>query len=103
MIRIKTVFSILFLVFIYNSSLYADPENSCHDQEFWKEEDALIEKNPYDIEVPALYELRIGLYIKVDGGGITLDQATEIFESTRAAIIKKRAVDGQRENDRQTL
>jgi hypothetical protein len=38
MIRIKTVFTLLFLVFIY-----------------------------------------IGLYIKVDGGGITLDQTTEIF------------------------
>ncbi len=65
--------------------------------------DELVEKNPNDIEVQALHALRIGLCAKVDRGGITLDQATEIFESAREAIIQKRKEDQKREGDRQKL
>jgi hypothetical protein len=63
----------------------------------------LVEKNPNDMEVQALHALRIGLCIKVDRGGITLDQATEIFESAREAIIQKRKEDLKRKQDRQKL
>ena len=55
------------------------------------------------MEVQALHALRIGLCVKVDKGGITLDQATEIFESAREAIIQKRKEDQKREQDRQKL
>jgi len=97
MIRIKTVFIILFLVFIYTNSLYADPENYCRDQESWEEWDTIIEKNPDDMQVQALHALRIGLCVKVDRGEITLDQATEIFEAARETIVEKREVDEQQE------
>jgi hypothetical protein len=75
----------------------------CGFEKSWKEWDALIEKNPNDMEVQALHALRIGLCTKVDRGGITLDQATEIFESAREAIIQKRKEDQKREKDKQKL
>jgi hypothetical protein len=74
-----------------------------YSEKSWKEWDALVEKNPNDMEVQALHGLRIGLCIKVDRGGITLDQATEIFESAREAIIQKRKEDQKRKGDRQKL
>jgi hypothetical protein len=59
--RITTALIILFLVFAFNNSPYAEPKNYCHDEESWKEWDALVEKNPNDMEVQALHALRIGL------------------------------------------
>ncbi len=97
------MFLSLWLIFVFHGVLYAESENYCHDKESWKEWDALVEKNPNDTEVQALHALRIGLCVKVDKGGITLEQATEIFESAREAIIQKRKEDQKREQDRQKL
>jgi hypothetical protein len=83
--------------------LFAESENYCHDQESWNEWDALVAKNPNDTEVQALHAQRIGLCAKVDRGGITLDQATEIFESAREAIIQKRKEDQKREKEGRKL
>jgi hypothetical protein len=55
------------------------------------------------MEVQALHAIRIGLCVKVDKGGITLDQATEIFESAREAIIEKRKADEKRQKDKRKL
>jgi hypothetical protein len=91
----------LFLVFC--SFIYAESENYCHDEKSWKEWEALIDKNPNDMEVQALHALRVGLCVKVDRSEITLEQATQIFESAREAIIQKRKEDQKREQDRQKL
>jgi hypothetical protein len=99
----KIMFLSLFLIFTVHSVSFAESENYCHDDKSWKVWDALVEKNPNDMEVQALHALRIGLCAKVDRGGITLDQATEIFESAREAIIQKRKEDLKREQDRQKL
>jgi hypothetical protein len=102
--KIKTMaFIILFSVFALSNSTYAEPQNYCHDEESWKEWDELVEKNPNDDEVQTLHALRIGLCAKVDRGGITLERATEIFESAREAIIQKRKEDQKRKKDRQKL
>jgi hypothetical protein len=93
----------LSLILVFCSLVYAESENYCHDEKSWKEWDALVEKNPSDMEVQALHALRIGLCVKVDKGEITLEQATEIFESAREAIIQKRKEDEKREQDRQKL
>ena len=93
----------LCLIFAVHSVSFAESENYCHDKESWKKWEALVEKNPNDMEVQTLHALRIGLCVKVDRGGITLDQATEIFESAREAIIQKRKEDQKREQDRQKL
>jgi len=101
--RITTIFLLLFMVLAFNNSPSAETKNYCHDEKSWKEWDALVEKNPNDIEVQALHALRIGLCVKVDRGGITLDQATEIFEAAREAIIEKRKSDQKRKKNRQKL
>jgi hypothetical protein len=101
--RLIRVFIGLSLILVFCSLVYAETENYCHDQESWKEWDALVERNPNDIEVQALHALRIGLCVKVDKGGITLEQATAIFESAREAIIQKRKEDQKREQDNQKL
>ena len=99
----KRVFIGLSLIVVLGSFVYADSENYCHNEESWKEWDALVEKNPNDNEVQALHALRIGLCAKVDRGEITLEQATEIFESAREAIIQKRIENQKREQDKQKL
>ena len=102
-IRNTIIFLSLCLIFLFHSVLFAESENYCHSEKSWKEWDALVEKNPNDMEVQALHALRIGLCAKVDRGGITLEQATEIFESAREAIIQKRKEDQKREQDKQKL
>jgi hypothetical protein len=94
---------LLFLILVVHSASIAKSENYCHDQESWKEWDAIIEKNPNDMEVQTLHALRIGLCMKVDRGEITLEQATEIFESAREAIIQKRKEDQKRDQDGRKL
>lgn len=86
-IRKTIMFLSLWLILLFQAALFAESENYCHDKESWKEWDILIEKNPNDTEVRALHALRIGLCAKVDRGGITIDRATEIFESAREAIV----------------
>ncbi len=101
--RLIAVFMGVALILVLCGLVYAESENYCHDKKSWEEWDALVEKNPNDTEVQALHALRIGLCAKVDRGGITLEQATEIFESAREAIIQKREEDQKREQNRQKL
>ena len=101
--RTKKLILGLAFILVFSGSVYAESENYCHDKESWKEWDVLVEKNFNDMEVQALHALRIGLCVKVDRGEITLDQATEIFESAREAIVEKRKADEKREKDRQKL
>ncbi|MGD9058310.1 MAG: hypothetical protein PVF38_19355 [Desulfobacterales bacterium] len=86
---IKALLLLSGLLLAVHSVSFAEPENYCHDEKSWKEWEALIEKNPNDMEVQALHALRIGLCVMVDRNQITLDRATEIFESAREAIIQK--------------
>ena len=99
----KILFFSLCLAFVIYSVSFAELENYCHDEKSWKEWDALVEKNPNDMEVQALHALRVGLCAKVDRSGITLEQATEIFESAREAIIQKRKKNQKREQEQQNL
>ncbi len=39
------------------------------------------------MQIHALHALRLGLCFKVDRGGLTVKQATDIFESMRRALI----------------
>ena len=102
LLRFIVLLSIFFVLMVSNAS-FAESENYCHNKEAWKEWDALVEKNPNDMELQALHALRIGLCVKVNRGGITLDQATEIFESARDAIIEKRKTDEARKENRHQL
>jgi hypothetical protein len=99
----RLIFVGLSLILIFSSLVNAESENYCRSEKSWKEWDALIEKNPNDTELQTLHALRIGLCVKVDRGGITLDRATQIFESAREAIIQKRKENQKREQDKQKL
>ena len=97
------LFLLLCSILVYHGVSFAETKNYCHDKKSWKEWGALVEKNPNDTEVQALHAMRIGLCVKVDRGGITLEQATEIFESAREAIIQKRTENQKREKERKKL
>jgi hypothetical protein len=58
---------------------------------------------PHLRNLKTIATMKIGLCAKVDRGEITLEQATEIFESAREAIIQKRKEDQKREQDKQKL
>ena len=62
--------------------------NYCNDTDANIEWEVLISKYPDDLQIHALHALRIGLCFKVGRGDINLDQATEIFENMRMALIK---------------
>jgi hypothetical protein len=100
---IKRIFIWPLLILVICSFVYAESENYCHSEKSWKEWNALVAKNPNDEEVQALHALRIGLCAKVNRGGITLEQATRIFEGIREGLVQKRKEDQKREQDRQKL
>ena len=64
-------------------------DNYCHDQEAWKDWDALVRKYPDDSDLQALHALRIGLCVKIDQGSISLDDAIDIFNKAHDSVIEK--------------
>jgi len=47
----RLIFIGLSLILVFCSLVYAESENYCHDERSWKEWDAVVEKNPNDMEV----------------------------------------------------
>ncbi|GAX59899.1 hypothetical protein SCALIN_C04_0387 [Candidatus Scalindua japonica] len=47
----------------------------------------MVQEHPDDLQIHALHSLRFGLCFKVDRGDLTVDQAIEIFENMRSALI----------------
>ena len=73
-------------------------ENYCTDPESWVEWQELVGKYPNDSDIQTLHALRIGLCLKVDRGDLTVEQATDIFEKAREAILEmKKAEAGKSE------
>jgi hypothetical protein len=65
-----------------------EERNYCNDPEANTEWEVLVSKYPADLQIHALHALRMGLCFKVYRGDIDLNQATEIFENMRLALIK---------------
>ena len=84
----KLIFTIALLVFIPSTPLAE--KNYCHDPESKAEWEALVNKYPNDMGIQALHALRIGLCQKVDEDVLTVQEATNIFENMRQALIKRR-------------
>jgi hypothetical protein len=80
-----TILTLSILLFAY--TLNAEEKNYCNDPDTNMQWEALIQKHPDDIQIHALYALRLGLCFEVDRGDLTVDQATEIFENMRSALI----------------
>ena len=49
---------------------------------------ALIKKNPDDLQVQALHALRLGLHVKEERGDITNNEASKIFENIKISLIR---------------
>ncbi len=65
-----------------------EEKNYCNDPEANTEWEILVLKYPADLQIHALHALRMGLCFKVNRGDIDLNEATEIFENMRMALIK---------------
>ncbi len=93
----KTITILTLLILIFSYSLNAKEKNYCDDIEENAKWEALIQKHPDDMQIHALHALRLGLCFKVDRGGLTVIQATEIFENMRSALINAKSREMEKE------
>lgn len=89
---------LLALLFLMVSPFAMAMENYCQDPESWERWDKLIEKHPEDKDIHILHALRLGLCAKIERGDLTVEEATDIFESARNAIIKKKSLRTEKES-----
>lgn len=75
------------LILLFSFSLQAKDENYCNDPDANIQWEALIQEHPCDLQIHALHVLRFGLCFKVDRGDLSVDQAMEMFENMRSALI----------------
>jgi len=85
------LYIIILCLILFSLPVVAD-DNYCLDQESWKECDNLIDKYPGDTDIQTLHALRLGLCAKVERGDLTVDQATDIFETARDTVLKKKSL-----------
>ena len=93
--RVKTITILTLSILLFSYSLNAEEKNYCNDPDTNMQWEAMAQEHPDDLHIQALHALRLGLCFKVDRGDLTVDQATEIFENMRSALIdaKVRAMD----------
>ncbi len=90
--KIMKLITILILsILLFSYSLNAEEKNYCNDPDANMQWEALVHKHPDDLQIHALYALRLGLCFEVDRGDLTVSQATEIFENMRSALISAKA------------
>ncbi len=93
----KTITILTLSIFLFSYSLNAEEKNYCEDQDTNMQWEALIQEHPDDMQIHALYALRIGLCFEVDRGDLTVDQATEIFENMRSALVNAKVYEMEKE------
>lgn len=87
----KLFITINAFIFIILSGINLSAEdNYCLDKQSWEEWDNLVAKYPGDMDIQTLHALRLGLCVKVERGDLSAQQATDIFENHRDAIIEKK-------------
>ncbi len=79
--NIKITIALTLLILLFSNTLNAEEQNYCNDPDTNMQQEALVQENPDDMQIHALYALRLGLCFEVDRGDLTVDQATEIFEN----------------------
>ncbi len=95
--RMKIIVMLALSLLLFSHTLNAEEKNYCNDQDANMEWEALIREHPDDMQIHALHALRLGLCFKVDRGDLTVDQATEIFENMRTALINAKAKEMEKE------
>ena len=95
--RLKFTILLLLLFIVQPTAsphpLNTEEKNYCEDSDTNMQWEALIKEHPDDLQVHALYALRLGLCFEDDRGDLAVDQATEIFENIRSALINARGRD----------
>ena len=98
------IISILGLILLLSTPCSADtgkePDNYCKDTVSWQQWHELLEKNPQDDALHALYAMRLGLCSMVEAGNISLDRATRIFEKMRGSLIDRYREQEEAEQDK---
>jgi hypothetical protein len=87
----KTIIISTLSLLLFPYSLNAEEKNYCEGTDTNMQWKALVQEHPDDMQTHALYALRLGLCFEVDRGDLTVDQATEIFENMRSALIDVKA------------
>ena len=82
---------------------FADDTNYCNDAAANAQWQKLVTEKPGDMLLQALHALRIGLCVKVEAGQITVDQATDIFEDMRMALVQRRAAEQAQQKEGKKL
>ena len=93
--KLRFILSLVFILSLASQFAIATG-NYCTDPESWKEWEALVKKYPTDLDLHYLRALRIGLCVKVERGELTIEQATDIFETARDAVIEKKKAEPQK-------
>ena len=83
----KTIIVLTLSILLFSCSLYAEDKNYCNDPGTNMQWETMAQEHPDDLQIHALHAIRLGLCFKVDRGDLTVDQATEIFENMRSALI----------------
>jgi hypothetical protein len=100
----KLIIKIIALsILVFSCSVVFAEENYCKDPESWKEWDLLVAKHPNDMDVQMLHALRIGLCAKIEQGSITFEQANDIMNGARDAVIHKKKKREEKLKDDRTL
>ena len=86
----RVIIILVISIMLFSYPIYAEETNYCHDKEANAEWEVLVEKYPNDMQLHALHALRLGLCVKVEREGITVSQATDIFEMARTSIIESK-------------
>ncbi len=89
----KTITILTLSILLFPYTLNAEDQNYCENTDANMQWEALIQKHPTDMQIHALHALRLGLCFKVDRGDLTLNQATEIFENMRSALINSKVME----------
>ncbi len=73
-----TILTLSILLLSY--SLNAAEKNYCDDPDTNLQWEAMVQERPDDMQIHALYALRLGLCFEVDRGDLTVDQATDKYK-----------------------
>jgi len=83
------VFLIGLFCFFMISVVCAQESNYCHDEQSWKDWDALVLKYPNDKGVQMLHAVRIGLCRKIENGTISFEVAQDAFNQMHEIAIER--------------
>ena len=66
----KTISILTLSILLFSYTLNAEERNYCNDPDANMQWEALIQGHPDDMQIHALYALRLGLCFEVDRGGL---------------------------------